>query len=325
MKTKSETSECEISDEKPAAFGKLFQKAMLISKNKGQVLDDSGGSEGYMNRYTMKSKSKPSFLPGSYSGLLEKHRQNLVIEEEDVDENSDKITDKETKGADEDIDTDNVGGHSWNMSVSKLIQEDELEVKRNKARNLKAEKSGKKSTGKVNIKVVDKSSDKNAKQICISDKHEDSETAKSAASNERRNRIETEELDIVDDKKATVKDTEVVKQMDEFDIDANANSDNDSPVKARSGKYASRNICSKSNKRVKKLPSSDEDIVMDTNDQVSEDSDIESGSRKRKKASKSQTAAKKRKTIADNVVFESPRIEFSLSLHLIVIIYFHLD
>lgn len=124
--------------DKPANFGKVFEKALSISKHKGETKGLDRDSDVYLNKFQTKVKPKQSFLPSSLSSLIDKYRLELDIAAETCE--TGEIEKDNYKDSADDDDDCKTGGHSWNVPVSKLIKDDENDSRR------KAKRGGKKDT-----------------------------------------------------------------------------------------------------------------------------------------------------------------------------------
>ncbi|XP_045192519.2 ATP-dependent DNA helicase Q4-like isoform X3 [Mercenaria mercenaria] len=310
-------------EQKHANFGKVFEKALSISKHKGTIQGSDTDSDVFMNKYQTKAKPKQSFLPSNLSSLISKHRQEMVIEEEF--ENEEFVVDNKTDFNDDDDNDEETGGHSWNVPVSKLIRDDEKEaVKKSKRNNGKKDsdsENAKRTWKKVSSENVDetdfpavKSKDKGRTGI---EKQNSENVSGFSLSNKVSSgsgveaddsRSKPQQKKMIRSKSCDEKDTDVEDNFDTFEFDDG--SDSDSPKQKPKRKTAAKSAKAKGATRAKKTAkrkanNSEEDIEEKSvqNSDASDDAE-ESGVKKRKKVLKSQPAAKKRKTNAGSVAVD---------------------
>ena len=306
----------------PAMFGKMFEKAVAKAKPKLSTFDQSDG-DAVFNRFQLnKLKSKPSFLPEKLSNLVSKHRESMNMEEDNIDEIGDQFEE-----VDDDIEVEHVkskgGGHSWDMPVSKLITDDEVAYRKDKAKTAKMKQKEKMKSEKVS-KVVKKTSDKarttNSKTVNKEVRDSVKKNADSFKENLRDSEnltCDTSKMDSVTSKEVNIMDdADIPESIVNDNIPAQFTKTNKEPVdagtktkaktvtrtrkktvkptvEANSGSDGESEITTrKITRKKRKISESDEDKTFDFAEDQKEGSEEE----KKPKEPKVKPAAKKRKT-----------------------------
>lgn len=285
---------------KHANFGKVFEKAMLITKYKGKEQGpEDPDSEVFIDKYVTKVKPKQSFLPGNLSSLISKHRKEMIIEEEAFDHDEPKLDDRTEHVHDDNVDDkdDDTGGHSWNVPVSKLIRDDEKEaVKKSKRLKKEAMNDGRKEAeNKSGIEHLE--GDVEMKTMYKGKSDIDKVRSEDAAG--LREAVPQKKI-----QNSSVRDRDNDKNINTFDYDSSSDGESPKPKSKRKAAVKStkgKSVTGSRKATKKRVIESDEDIEKPA--KYSGDSDVEDkGEKKRKKATKAQPAAKKRKTNAGTVV-----------------------
>ncbi|XP_060604089.1 ATP-dependent DNA helicase Q4-like [Ruditapes philippinarum] len=292
---------------KHANFGKVFEKAFSITKYKGKVQDsEEPGSDVFMNKFQTKAKPKQTFLPGKLSSLISKRREEMMIEEEQLDHDEFKF-DNETDHRDEEDDDDDkggeTGGHSWNMPVSKLIRDDENEaVKRSKRSMKKKENQSEKRKAAKKESEIKNFNDSEYQEMKLKSEDKISIDKERSESPADLKKAEPQKVNIVSGEDGD----SIGNDINKFDYNDGSDSDSPKPRSKRKAvaKSAKAKTVAKSSKSTKRrvIESDEEFEKPDKNSGESDGEEI--AVKKRKKTSKAQPAAKKRKTNEGTVAVE---------------------
>ncbi|KAH3778362.1 hypothetical protein DPMN_179817, partial [Dreissena polymorpha] len=138
----------DFTDVKPAFFSKTFQRAAMIAKYTGKTATEEL-EEPVVSKFQSSFRPKQTFLPGHLSKLVSKHRETLSFEE-DIEEEADIFDVRQVHEIEDgEEDAKSGSGHSWNMSVAKLISQDEKDEKKRKTLEKKTAKDEKMEKSRV--------------------------------------------------------------------------------------------------------------------------------------------------------------------------------
>ncbi|XP_052816677.1 ATP-dependent DNA helicase Q4-like isoform X2 [Mya arenaria] len=120
----STTVDCEPS------FPSLFRKAATLTKQKFTKSDET--NEPLFNKFQSTSRQNKSFLSGKLSQMVTKHRESMNFDEGEDNEEVEETFPGVVHDIEEEEVDKNAVSHSWNMSVSRLISQDEDDERKRK-------------------------------------------------------------------------------------------------------------------------------------------------------------------------------------------------